>query len=42
MQKAGEVNRLLIGPFKTKLDAQNQLGLVKERLNKDAFIKEIK
>lgn len=42
MQKSGEVNRLLIGPFKTKLDAQKQLSLVKEKLNKDAFIKEIK
>lgn len=42
MQKSGAVNRLLVGPFGTKADAQNQLNLVKERINKDAFIKEIK
>lgn len=42
MQKAGDNNRLLIGPFANKKDAQNKLGEVKDRINKDAFIKEVK
>ncbi|MDA3966779.1 MULTISPECIES: SPOR domain-containing protein [Helicobacter] len=42
MQKAGDNNRLLIGPFATKKEAQDKLSEIKDRINKDAFIKEIK
>ena len=42
MQKAGDNNRLLIGPYATKEEAQNQLNDIRAKLNKDAFIKEIK
>lgn len=42
MQKAGDNNRLLIGPFKTRQEAKDKLNEVKDRINKDAFIKEIK
>ncbi len=42
MQKAGDNNRLLIGPYTTKAEAQNKLTAIREKINKDAFIKEIK
>ncbi|WP_104721424.1 SPOR domain-containing protein [Helicobacter mesocricetorum] len=42
MQQAGNNNRLLIGPFNSKQEAQKHLEEVKGRINKDAFIKEIK
>lgn len=42
MQKSGDNNRLLIGPFSSKQEAQNKLGDIREKINKDAFIKEIK
>ncbi|MDE5602550.1 MAG: SPOR domain-containing protein [Helicobacter sp.] len=42
MQKAGNNNRLLIGPFESKQEAQKYLDEVRERINKDAFLKEIK
>ena len=42
MQKAGQSNRLLIGPFVSRQDAQNRLGEIREKINKDAFIKEVK
>lgn len=42
MQKAGDNNRLLIGPFASKQEAQNKLGEIREKINRDAFIKEIK
>ncbi|AWI34876.1 SPOR domain-containing protein [Helicobacter apodemus] len=41
MQKAGNTNRLLIGPFNNRQEAQNHLGEVRERINKEAFIKQI-
>ncbi len=42
MQKSGDNNRLLIGPYETKQEAQNRLGEIRSKINKDAFIKEIK
>ncbi|PZT48080.1 hypothetical protein B6S12_05910 [Helicobacter valdiviensis] len=42
MQKAGDTNRLLIGPFNTKAEAKGKLEEIKAKINKDAFIKEIK
>lgn len=42
MQKAGGATRLLIGPFATKEEAQKNLPVIKDKINKDAFIKEIK
>ncbi|CAM2799726.1 SPOR domain-containing protein [Helicobacter burdigaliensis] len=42
MQKAGDTNRLLIGPFNTRAEAKAKLEEVKAKINKDAFIKEIK
>lgn len=42
MQKAGSATRLLIGPFATKEEAQKNLPVIKDKINKDAFIKEIK
>lgn len=42
MQKAGGATRLLIGPFAIKEEAQKNLPVIKDKINKDAFIKEIK
>lgn len=42
MQKSGDNNRLLIGPYTTKQEAQNNLSEIRAKINKDAFIKEIK
>ncbi|WP_301008750.1 SPOR domain-containing protein [Helicobacter sp. UBA3407] len=42
MQKSGDNNRLLIGPYTTKQEAQNKLSEIRAKINKDAFIKEIK
>ncbi|WP_236096466.1 SPOR domain-containing protein [Helicobacter sp. MIT 11-5569] len=42
MQKSGDNNRLLIGPFASKQEAQSRLSEIREKINKDAFIKEIK
>lgn len=42
MQKAGENNRLLIGPFASRQEAQNKLTEIREKINKDAFINEVK
>ncbi|WP_297810396.1 SPOR domain-containing protein [uncultured Helicobacter sp.] len=42
MQKSGDNNRLLIGPYSTKQEAQSQLSEIRTKINKDAFIKEIK
>ena len=42
-QKVNEnTTRLLVGPFKSRQEAQAELSNVKEKINKDAFIKEIK
>ncbi len=42
MQKSGDNNRLLIGPYPTKQEAQSRLSEIRAKINKDAFIKEIK
>ncbi|MBX7490313.1 SPOR domain-containing protein [Helicobacter turcicus] len=42
MQKSGDNNRLLIGPFTSKQEAQSKLNEIREKINKDAFIKEIR
>ncbi len=42
MQKSGDNNRLLIGPFASKKIAQDKLSEIREKINKDAFVKEIK
>lgn len=42
MQKFGDNNRLLIGPYSTKQEAQSKLSEIRAKINKDAFIKEIK
>lgn len=42
MQKAGENNRLLIGPFASRQEAQNKLAEIREKINKSAFINEVK
>lgn len=42
MQKSGDNNRLLIGPYGTKQEAQDRLSEIRSKINKDAFIKEIK
>lgn len=42
MQKSGDNNRLLIGPYGTKQEAQDILSEIRSKINKDAFIKEIK
>lgn len=42
MQKSGDNNRLLIGPYSTKQEAQSKLSEIRAKINKDAFIKEIK
>ena len=42
-QKVNEnTTRLLVGPFKSRQEAQAELSNVKEKINKDAFIKEVK
>ncbi|MCI5968408.1 SPOR domain-containing protein [Helicobacter sp.] len=42
MQKSGDNNRLLIGPFATRQEAQSRLSEIREKINKDSFIKEVK
>lgn len=42
MQKAGDNNRLLIGPYATKAEALEKINAIRAKINKDAFIKEIK
>ncbi len=42
MQKSGDNNRLLIGPYATKQEAQSHLSEIRSKINKDAFIKEIR
>ena len=42
MQKSGDNNRLLIGPYATKQEAQSKLTDIREKINKDAFVKEVK
>lgn len=42
MQKSGDNNRLLIGPYATKQEAQSKLADIREKINRDAFVKEVK